>query len=360
VSIFKSLKILCHKDRLDPYIAGYPNVCNTVPITIELDLTNACTHRCPRCAGMRTLDSIVENSFPVLGDGEEIPDEHAANYISQIAVCGVHGLIFTGGGEPSVHWSLVPLIKLATNLGLDVGLITNGSLLHRHDMASVVPLCSWIRFSVDAGTPGEYLRTHGRDATEWNQVWKNIRTTIEQRGDAITTIGVGFLADETNIEELPLLASLCDGAHIDYLQVRPFHSGLAFDPRAMIEKTRDLFKDSRLRIVASDQKYDFLSTPERTYTRCHIGQFASVICADEKVYLCCHTRGIPQFCLGDLRTTSLADILKSERRWFVLAKLNVNDCPLLCRGDQVNRQVEQILAGNIPESNDPPEHPNFL
>lgn len=358
MSIFKSPKILQHPDRLQPYL-GSRDVCNTVPITMEMDLTNACQHQCPRCVGMRQPSSPLESRYVGIGDGHEIPIERAVDYIVQMANCGVRGLIFTGGGEPAIHRYLASLMFLAKSCGMDVGLITNGGLLHRHPMKPIVPLCSWIRISIDAGTPEGYRRTHGMGALEWNKVWANILAITSYRGGSNVTIGVGFLADAENIDELPILADLCDRVGVDYLQVRPFYSTIGFDPRKQIAAVKSN-QYERLRIVASDQKYDLLNVNERTYTKCHIAQFASVICADAKMYLCCHFRGIPEFCLGDLKKNSFSEILNSERRREVIEKVCVNECQELCRGDQVNRHVETLLRGGTLDTSNPAEHVNFL
>src|SRR5262249_3869830 len=138
-SIFGSPKILFHSDRLLPYVwqvgardaDARTAVRGSVPITMEIDLTNVCSHRCPLCVGHRTANSDQEQLFSVAGNGEQIPAARAADYIGQMAAAGVRGLIFTGGGEPTVHRDLESLVALARSLGLDVGLITHGGLLDR-------------------------------------------------------------------------------------------------------------------------------------------------------------------------------------------------------------------------------------
>src|SRR5437763_11046013 len=75
-SIFGSPKILYHADRLLPYVrrAGRGTSAadrsapdGSVPITMEIDLTNVCSHRCPLCVGHRTPNSDQEQLFPVAG-----------------------------------------------------------------------------------------------------------------------------------------------------------------------------------------------------------------------------------------------------------------------------------------------------
>ena len=51
-TIFGSNKILRHLE----HIASYNFFGETPPVTMELDMTDACNHRCPGCVGGTTLN----------------------------------------------------------------------------------------------------------------------------------------------------------------------------------------------------------------------------------------------------------------------------------------------------------------
>ena len=112
---FSSDKILKHLDKVNAWLGGQ----NPSPITIELDMTNVCNHRCPRCSGWHFQDR----------GSDSLPLDLAIDIISQISKAEVRGLIFTGGGEPLCHPHIKEAIKLAHNFGLDIGFITNGTLI---------------------------------------------------------------------------------------------------------------------------------------------------------------------------------------------------------------------------------------
>lgn len=90
----------------------------------------------------------------------------------------------------------------------------------------------------------------------------------------------------------------------------------------------------------------------RNYGRCYGHQFATVISADGKMYLCCHLRGYEKYCIGDLTKDSFMDIWNFQRRQDVAEDIDFKDCIPLCRDNTFN----QILW-NIKQ---PREHENFL
>lgn len=378
-SIFFSPKISYHSERLLPYLDDYrskvacpQSISGIVPITMEIDLTNLCSHRCPLCVGGRAANSSEEQAFPVSGSGEQIPTARAAQYIRQMAEVGVKGIIFTGGGEPTLHPDLTLLVRLAHELHTAVGLITHGGLLHKHDMRALVQACKWIRVSIDAADAEEFETVHGRDEAEWIRIWSNVTNLVSVRSSLrkasqsqTATIGVAYLTGPHNPHRIYDFAKKARDHGVDYAQIRPFHRYIDYDATPYILQAKQLLNDDSFQVVGSLQKYSRISAGRiepRTYSYCHISQFASVICANEKMYVCCHLRNIEDYCIGDLRTSTFADVIGGAQRANINTSVNVTHCQALCRGDQVNRQVQLLLDGaTIPlPATDKPLHLDFL
>ena len=57
------------------------------------------------------------------------------------------------------------------------------------------------------------------------------------------------------------------------------------------------------RVLSSVHKYALISRGElgRGYGACYGHNFAAVICADLKMYICCHMRGLKKYSLGNLK-----------------------------------------------------------
>jgi len=345
---FSSDKILKHLDRVYEWLAGG----NPSPITVELDMTNLCNHRCPEC-----VSSYFQNS-----DKKSISKETAFRIIRELSDAKVRGLIFTGGGEPLCNAHTVDAVRLARERGLDVGFITNGALLTDRDAETLLECCSWIRISLDASNEEIFAKIHGMGGGEYKKVLENIRllSGIKKKKGLGCTIGVGYLTCEDTVSGMTEAAKICAGLGVDYLQFRPMqiHRGGRFDyhwadVNGRIEESLKYSHDG-YKVLYSKHKYDMMKDPKfgRNYGKCYGCQFATVISASGKMYICCHLRGYDKYCIGDLNKNSFKDIWNSEQREKAAKNIDFKDCIPLCRDNTFN----QILW-NIKQ---PREHVNFL
>ena len=100
---FYNNKLLRHPQRLSNYLQGK----DIVPLTLDIDLTNRCNSNCPACAGFRQSQKEILK----LGVIKRLLDD--ANRIR------VKAVVFTGGGEPTLHPGLIELLELASEWGLE-------------------------------------------------------------------------------------------------------------------------------------------------------------------------------------------------------------------------------------------------
>jgi sulfatase maturation enzyme AslB (radical SAM superfamily) len=315
-------------------------------------MTNICNSKCPFCFGF--LDRASDRSSLTLPEASDI--------IRQIREFGGKGLTFTGGGEPLCNPSTVDAIVYARSLGLDVGFITNGILLTEKIARVLVDHCTWIRVSIDAGTRDTYRRTHGLDGTTFQDVINNTAMLVrvkKERGSNVT-IGTGFITSPEVVEDMRAFVETSRDAGVDYAQFRPLLKNFRqkeintrHDAKVLeaLEQCQNM-ATGEFRVLCSLHKYRILhqGIPARNYGKCHGHHFATVISANRKMYLCCHMRGFADYCLGDLRTASLADIWKSERRKQVYENIDFKDCPLLCRCDGFNTILWSMCQASEHES----------
>ena len=147
---------------------------------------------------------------------------------------------------------------------------------------------------------------------------------------------------------------------VDYLQLRPMqiHKGGKFgyrwaDVQNEISKCLK-YSNNGFKVLYSQHKYEMSHDAKfgRHYKKCYGHQFAAVISASGKMYICCHTRGYDKYCIGDFKKKSFRDIWNSKERADAVNKIDFRDCIPLCRDNTFN----QILW-NIKQ---PREHVNFL
>jgi MoaA/NifB/PqqE/SkfB family radical SAM enzyme len=345
---FSSDKILKHLDRVNAWLTGE----NPSPITVELDMTNLCNHRCPECSGWYFQDK----------NHDSLPYDLAKDIVRQLAKAKVRGLIFTGGGEPLCHPDITKILKLAHNLGLDTGFITNGSLITEEIGKDLLSCCRWIRISLDAASAKTFKKVHGMDKDAFHKIIANIQLliTIKKRLDSSATVGIGYLTSNHTDDEMLEAAKLCRRLNVDYLQFRPMqiHNNGKFEYH-LSDITKNIHRCMNenvdgFKVLYSKHKYDMMKDKEygRNYKKCYGQQFATVIAADAKAYLCCHMRGYGKYCIGDLKKNTFEEIWNSEQRKRVVENIDFKDCIPLCRDNTFN----QILW-NIKQ---PREHVNFL
>ena len=345
---FTADKMFLHADRIADWQAGKL----PPPVTVELDLTNLCNHACPGC----TFSHLVNV------DKSSIPFDLAIRIVKELGEIGVKGLTFSGGGEPLVYGEarVIRLMAEARAAGMATALITNGSLLRSERL---LELCKWIRVSLDGYDAETFAKFHGRTEGEFEKVCQNLKTmaAMDKHG---CTLGAGFLTDAGSLArgDFDKMASFCAGfPGLDYLQFRPLVLSMVADPTMQgggLPSTEDVaaimvaYQEVRkrhqrpgYRVLMSSDKYLALAEPNagRTYDRCHAHFLQAIICADCKVYLCCHGQGLERFCLGDLRENGFAEIWRSDRAREVYERTNPqHDCPPACRLHSQNRALQQL------------------
>jgi len=345
---FSSDKILKHLDRVNAWLRGE----NPIPITVELDITNVCNHRCPECSGSYSQDR----------NGDSLPFDLSKEIIGQLAKAQVRGLIFTGGGEPLCYSHAIEVVKLAHRLGLDIGFITNGSLITERIAKVLLDCCTWLRISLDAASADTFKKVHGMDGGAFNKVCDNISLLVNLKKEfkSQATIGVGYLTCDYTKDEMYKAAKLCKKLGVDYFQFRPMqmHNNGMFEYHST-DITKNIIRcikedEGGFQVLYSKHKYDMMRQKDygRNYKKCYGHQFATVIGADAKVYVCCHMRGHEKYCLGDLKENTFEEIWNSQKRREVVESIDFRDCMPLCRDNTFN----QILW-NIKQ---PREHVNFL
>lgn len=348
VKQFSSDKIYKHLLRVLEWTRGY----NPFAVTVEIDPSNKCNHKCPECFGYagKARDAVMNRSdlFRIIDELKEM---------------GAQGLTFTGGGEPLVNPHTVNAIVYAKEkCRMDVALITNGQLLNKGNVGRLVKACTWIRVSLDAGTPEMHEWTHGIKGG-FDIIVNNIKMLVEARRrlHSNCTIGTGYLTSQETMKGMYDYAKLNSELGVDYCQFRPYlkvFSGsnrLIKDGKAVyreIEKCLHLQRPG-FNILWSKHKYDHMyDNIKREYDRCYGHQFATVVGADLKMWVCCHMRGIEKYCIGDLNTHSVKEIWSSKQRMEAVSRIDFKDCPLYCRCDGFNKILWRII--------EPVQHENFL
>lgn len=127
------IKFWRHQLQMESYRAGAGDSVISTHISPE----GACNLSCPYC------------SVTYRDTHSRIPIDTISQYVVDLQTRGLKAVILTGGGEPTAYKYINDLVRwLKWTRGLDVALITNGTLANRLDRAAWAAL-SWVRVSVN-------------------------------------------------------------------------------------------------------------------------------------------------------------------------------------------------------------------
>lgn len=279
------------------------------PITLKIGTTDLCNHNCPWCSE----DLSQKRSIP---DVIELV-ERVAPYVK--------ALIFTGNGESLMHKQTVPGMQRAVELGLEVGLITNGTVFTPDTVEICKDICTWIRISADAVDPEQYAKEHGVKTRMFDKMLDN--TMALTGGNA--TIGMAFFVNDQF--DFKAARNLANRLGVDYVQFRNLHGDYS-DYSHLIGEL-GLYKPKT-----------GIELPEG----CYAGQFEKIINPAGDVYWCCHFRENPNFHVGNVLTEDPKEVLAK------VLEIDTSKCPRYCMHRQLNEVVEGLLK---PED---AEHKNFV
>lgn len=224
-------KVFNHPDQLKVFLSG--RVYEPVPITWSLAISWACNNACVLCTfGDRKYSR--EESFR---NPKGLMSKALINaIIDQLVEYGAKGIIFTGGGEPTLHPDLLECMAYAIERRLDVGLFTNGTF----DPAWATILLRdirprFIRVSLNAPDPVSHRKFHNYapNVDNFEASINNIKTMAHYKythPETETSLGIGVIVGQENVDALAGYSTLIprllfnrgeQTGILDYLAFRP-------------------------------------------------------------------------------------------------------------------------------------------
>ena len=123
----------------DAYFAGSRDF---APWSVEIHPTAKCNHRCIHCSYKERNESRVE-----------MPREVFDRLVDSMIALRVHGVYFSGGGEPCAYLGLADAVKKLHTHGVEVALVSNGTLFEQMGMMEVADHLNYIALSVPSCEP---------------------------------------------------------------------------------------------------------------------------------------------------------------------------------------------------------------
>lgn len=181
------------------------------------------------------------------------------------------------------------------------------------------------------------------------------------------TIGVQILLLPENRDEIDILASKCKDIGVNYLVVKPYsqhlfsetdiYKDIDYSQFMYIEESLKKFNDDKFNVIFRANTMKKYVEKKQPYEKCYSTPFFwGYIAADGKVFGCSAYLSDDRFCYGNIYENSFSEIWESEKRKqsfeFVKNELNIKDCRVNCRMDEVNRYLWDLKNPNA--------HVNFI
>lgn len=298
------------------------------PISVELTLTNTCNLKCVYCSD--------EDLRARQGKNAHLDYETLSRLFRDLADGGTKGVVFEGGGEPTLHPDFEKLVCCAKENGLGIGLITNGTSTLSSD---ILPYFEWIRVSLDASNAEEYLALKKVDFFE------RVLSNIAHYSRYCKTVGVGYVVTNNNMSNIETLIMRLREIGASYVQMRP-----VVDMPELLPKERDLkylecYKGTHFNVVVDGMQENM--DRGNGNLPCVANSITSVISGDGSVYLCGRLNiynWIPA--IGNIKENTFAEIWHGEERKKQLtmageAEFCAKNCPQ-CRVSKFNQLFDRL------------------
>jgi MoaA/NifB/PqqE/SkfB family radical SAM enzyme len=350
-------KVFHHPDRLDHILNE--DFLRVVPVSVELDVTNVCPHKCFYCYEF-VRDDLGLN-WGMHRPGQETDFTRASELLHEMAAAGVKAIEYCGRGEPFAYRRFVDLLNVTRVCGLQAGIITSGSVLGAEIAGGVVEARpAWVRFSIDSLDEETFnvIRQPRQPEAGRQTVIDNItRLANLVRVHGLTTrLSASTVVLPKNFRQLRGLArftkSLGLRAHVFRL-VNLDNRERLYRP-VWDEVCREL---QELQAELDDEMFSVYLPPKnfyvksgKPYKKCLFSLYDMAIDVNFNVFGCLENIFNPDYLLGNVGPNgqSFQELLDSPRRLEVMNR--VKRCPPCCR-DEANEMLEGFVDAI---------HPNFM
>lgn len=344
-------KVFAHLGRVADWGRGE----KPAPVTVEVDLSNVCSLGCQAChmaythvAGPRTG---AEAPQGFNGTGRLADIEVFSRAFGEMMRVGVRGVVFSGGGEPTLHPQFEAFVERAHGSSLQIGMYTLGGHLPPARAELVRRLMTWVVVSLDAADAETYAREKRVGAQRFTDACDGVR----RLSGGSATVGVSFLLHGGNWQNTPAMLALGRELGAQYVTFRP---AIETDPHdlSVIAGDRAWVTEALPRLQALSEKPDVEVSPERfvefrdwkvrAYATCYGIRLVTQITPDGRMWVCPNRRGIAGSELGDLARESFSDIwARHPGRW-----TDFSGCRAMCRLNAVNTTLAQVHAKHPHEA----------
>lgn len=331
----------------------------TPSIYIEISPVAFCNHRCIFCG----IDFAMHKKI-------QLETEIFCERLKEMRSLGIRSIMFAGEGEPLLHKDFSKFVRIAKGSNIDVSLTTNGSIGNYELWKEILPHLTWIRFSVDAGSPKTYAKIHNVPEPSFEKTIESIRESIKVKKDYNLDIAVGiqFLIIGENLNDIENALKLFSHLGVDYLSLKPY----SMHPQMINKKDIIYTRETMQYIEDIVNKYKEKAEMDinfrkdamgkymhrkKKFSHCRALPFWGYISSNGDFYTCSVFIGDERFKVGNIYNEDMQSIMFGKLRRNSIRygekELNIeSECRLNCRMARVNEFLEFLETR--------PRHINFI
>lgn len=348
-------KVFAHLDRMAAWRAGE----KPAPVTVEWDLSNRCSLGCSQChfAYTHTRGPLAGSEKPggVEHTGDVADTALVLRALLEAKQAGVQGVVWSGGGEPTLHPDFETVTDYAHSVGLQQGMYTHGGHIDARRAAHIAERFTWVVVSIDCADAESYAQYKQVPRQRFWRALDGVRFLTAADGDAV--VGASFLLSAENWREAWKMLELARPLGVDYITFRPL---ILYDVLSVSQPIGDRawvdMAEMTLQLLAAEpdvvcdvERFRMYAAWQgRSYPACLGIRYNTTITPDGRVWLCPNRRGFPGSCLGDLRSESFAATwARHPGQW-----TDFRQCRTMCR-----LHLQNIALASVEQ---PRQHTAFV
>lgn len=339
-----------HRERVEAWERGE----RIAPIFMDIAWTRRCQAACTFCFSQAQASE----------GGGVITREHAMNFLDDAAEIGVKGMNFISDGESTMVDYYAESVEHATDLGIAVGVGTNGILLTDETLRRILPRLTFLRVNFSAGDRKRYAEIMGVKQPIYDKVIENLRNAVKlvKENRWACVVNMNLVCDPKDADQLLPFTRMCKDIGVHYGIIKQ----CAVDTLGVLDvdyrdykKIEDTLKeceamsDDTTKIIVKWEKMK--DEGVRKYTRCFGPPFSLQLSGNGLLAPCgpLFQEKYKFSHIGNITRTRFKELFASERYWEVMRYLAgehfnpQNRCATSCMQHLTNDWLYRYINGKV-------------
>lgn len=319
------------------------------PVMVDIDPSNLCNFNCIFC-----------NALDYRSIGKNMISKDQLIRIADFSMMwGVKSACVAGGGEPLTNPHFNDLLHRLFSNKIEIGVITNGSLLNKESTEMIVKTCRWCGISVDAATYETFNNLKGlkiKTDFMFSSVLSNIEKLVSECSKTKCEVSYKYLLHPINQYEILDAFKLAQKIGVRDFHLRPVgwenHKAVEGKPQLQfdideINKQIDecqSIETEKCRFFGVRHKFNPDFTRKVSFSRCWAIPLLVTFGADGNYHTCFDMRGNKDLilCSHDPNPAEILKIWNTEKHKNLLKSIDVSKCPR-CTFVTYNEVVEKCF-----------------